>query len=580
MDQTRNSRGTKLIISLLLSGILLTGCGRSDIPVMVSLDQWQVPVLKYRENNPVIRMKVVVRGDSLFSAVTAVRVNTEGTDDLDDIRTIRLFYMGKDSLWLRYETIPEKAGNILDPLYGEISPVQFGSDMEPAPSITFRGEQVLEPGDNYFWVMIELSEEANLHHRIDAGCSMIKLKGGRAIKTGADPPVTQRIGVAVRKHNDDKVDTYRVPGLATTTKGSLLAIYDVRYINSHDLQGDIDIGLSRSTDKGNTWEPMRIVLDMGEWGGLPQTYNGVSDACIIVDSNSDNIFIAGYWMHGLHDKESGKWIEGLTADSDSWKYQQERHYSGPGFEPRQTGQFMVSVSNDDGQSWSEPANLTRMCKKEEWDLWAVAPGRGITLEDGTLVFPSQGRDEKKRGFSNITYSKDGGITWQTSQPAYYGTNECAVTQLSDGTVMLNMKFSRNRGLRGTENGRAVALTTDLGKTWTEHPSSRNALREPACMGSIYRHVYTEDGMSKSILLFSNPDVDHNPRRRTTVKVSFDDGMTWPEDYWLLLDEGYNRGYSCLTSIDEETIGIIYEGSLADMTFESIPLSELLNKRQE
>jgi sialidase-1 len=233
---------------------------------------------------------------------------------------------------------------------------------------------------------------------------------------------------------------------------------------------------------------------------------------------------------------------------------------------------------DDGQSWSEPENLTRMCKKEEWDLWAVAPGRGITLDDGTLVFPSQGRNPGKGGFSNITYSKDGGSSWQTSEPAYYGTNECAVTQLSDGAVMLNMKYGQNRGLRGKENGRAVTLTTDLGETWIEHPGSRNSLREPACMGSIHRHEYTEDGIKKSILLFSNPDVDHNPRRRITIKVSFDDGMTWPEDYWLLLDEGYGRGYSCLTSIDETSIGIIYEGSQADMTFESIQLSELLKNR--
>ena len=46
---------------------------------------------------------------------------------------------------------------------------------------------------------------------------------------------------------------------------------------------------------------------------------------------------------------------------------------------------------------------------------------------------------------------------------------------------------------------------------------------------------------------------------------------------MLLDEGYNRGYSCLTSIDENTIGIIYEGSTSDMVFESIPLGELIDK---
>jgi sialidase-1 len=52
------------------------------------------------------------------------------------------------------------------------------------------------------------------------------------------------------------------------------------------------------------------------------------------------------------------------------------------------------------------------------------------------------------------------------------------------------------------------------------------------------------------------------------------GEIWPEEYWMLLDEGHSWGYSCLTSIDEKTIGILYVGSRVDMTFESIPLIEL------
>jgi sialidase-1 len=121
------------------------------------------------------------------------------------------------------------------------------------------------------------------------------------------------------------------------------------------------------------------------------------------------------------------------------------------------------------------------------------------------------------------------------------------------------------------------VTKNLGETWTEHPTSRTTLQEPVCMGSLYTHEYTVDGEKRSVLLFSNPNISENPRRKTTIKVSFDEGMTWPEKCWMLLDEGYNRGYSCLTSIDENTIGIIYEGSTADMVFESIPLSELIDK---
>jgi len=43
----------------------------------------------------------------------------------------------------------------------------------------------------------------------------------------------------------------------------------------------------------------------------------------------------------------------------------------------------------------------------------------------------------------------------------------------------------------------------------------------------------------------------------------------------LLDEGGGRGYSSLTQIDDETIGILYEGSQANMVFEKVHINEIL-----
>jgi len=585
----------RLIVALVAACLITCSCGTDKASPEVTIRQYQVPVLKYRKNNPVLQIKINLAADAPARKVTSFIINTDGTDNLSDIKVVRVFYMGRDSLWVKYEKAADRAGGIVDPVYpddfipgpahyadqdiiDDWRPVQFGNDMAPASAITIAGEQELIPGDNYFWIMYELSDEANLHHKVDGSCKKIGFAGGRAIKPVSGDEVVQRIGVALRQHLDDNVHTYRVPGLATTNKGTLLAIYDARYDRwpgtfNTDLQGNIDIGVSRSTDGGNTWEPMRVALDMAEWGGLPQKYNGVSDACILVDKNTGDIFVAGLWMHGVLDT-AGKWIEGLTSLSTEWEHQWRRKGSQPGFGVKQTSQFMVSKSTDDGQTWGKPVNLTKMCKDEKWWLWAPAPGRGISIEDGTLVFPTQGRDENGRAFSNITYSKDGGVSWKTSIPAFSGTNECAVVQLSDGSLMLNMRY---RHPEAGKTGRAVSVTSDLGETWTEHPTSRNTLQEPVCMGSLYTHEYTVDGEKRSVLLFSNPNISENPRRKTTIKVSFDEGMTWPEKYWMLLDEGYNRGYSCLTSIDENTIGIIYEGSTADMIFESIPLSELIDK---
>lgn len=308
--------------------------------------------------------------------------------------------------------------------------------------------------------------------------------------------------------------------------------------------------------------------------GLPEKFNGISDANILVDEKTGTIYIAGLWMYGLLD-EDGKWIEGLTEESGKWGHQWRDKASQPGFDIKETSQFLLTKSVDDGKTWSEPVNLTKMCKKKEWWLWAPAPGHGISLADGTLVFPTQGRDQNGHPFSNITYSKDGGNTWVTSEPAYSNTTENMAVQLSDGSIMLNMRYNANRGNLGDDNGRVISTTSDLGQTWTEHPTSKKALIEPTCMASIHKHYYIQNGQKKSVLFFSNPN-SREGRHHMTIKVSFDDGKTWPEKYWLLLDEGKGRGYSCLTSVDQETIGILYEGSQADMTFQRISLTDWLD----
>ena len=64
--------------------------------------------------------------------------------------------------------------------------------------------------------------------------------------------------------------------------------------------------------------------------------------------------------------------------------------------------------------------------------------------------------------------------------------------------MLNMRD--NRG-----GSRAVATTKDLGKTWTEHPSSRSALQEPVCMASLIKVNAKDNITGKDLLLFSNPN---------------------------------------------------------------------------
>jgi sialidase-1 len=485
--------------------------------------------------------------------------NTTGTTDLKDIKHARLYYTGADSGY-------RNLGNV-DKL-----PLTGSADKLSAKFV-LKCDQALSPGDHYFWLSVELNNEASLLHVIAVN-AVSAVVNGRSNKIGGQSNIQQRTGIALRQHNQDSVHTYRIPALATAKDGSLLAVYDVRRESGRDLQGNIDIGVSRSTDGGNTWQPMQIAIDMGTWGGLPEKFNGVSDANILVDKNTGAIFIAGLWMHGVLN-EQGKWVEGLNEESNDWNHQWKSKGSQPGFDEKQTAQFMIVKSEDNGKTWSKPVNITRQCKQEDWWLWAPAPGQGITLRDGTIIFPTQGRDKTGKAFSNITYSKDGGKTWFTSKRAFKeSTTENMAVELSDGAIMLNMRYNKNKTDTGDTNGRVIAITRNMGEDWTEHPASRGALHEPVCMASIIRHDYIINGQKRSMLLFCNPD-SKTIRHHMTIKVSYDDGLTWPMNKKILLDEWKSRGYSCLTSIDNDTIGILYEGSQSDMVFQQIKLKELL-----
>ena len=128
----------------------------------------------------------------------------------------------------------------------------------------------------------------------------------------------------------------------------------------------------------------------------------------------------------------------------------------------------------------------------------------------------------------------------------------------------------NRG-----GSRAVYTTQDLGKTWKEHESSRTALIEPVCMASLISVKAKDNVLGKDLLIFSNPN-STNARKDMTIKISMDGGNTWsPEQSASVRLKEYNWGYSCLTMIDKETIGILYESSVAHMTFQSIKLKDII-----
>lgn len=535
----------------LIAGLLFVSLASQASVDTLSIDAPQVPILIDRYDNPLFEMYINSDdGDTLDNICIELGKETNP----DEIQSIKLYYSG-------VEAVSKKGNNYRPVNYLSSHNPKFTRKANPSYSIKkeevtnissvmiLNAKQKLMKGKNFFWISIEMNKNACLTNKVKVNITSATSNGKTLVLDG-DTNTERRLGIGVRHAGDDGVAAYRIPGLVTTNKGTLVGTYDVRYNSSVDLQEMIDIGISRSTDKGQTWEPMRIAMTMGEEGGLPHAQNGIGDPSILFDTKNNKLFVIAAWTHGMGN------------DRAWWN-------SMPGMEKEQTAQLMISQSDDDGKTWSKPVNITKQVKKDSWYFLLQGPGRGITMHDGTLVFPIQFIDSTRIPNAGIMYSRDGGKNWNLHNPARSNTTEAQVAEIEPGVLMLNMRD--NRG-----GSRAVSITKDLGKTWTKHPSSRKLLQEPVCMASLLKIEADENCLNKEILLFSNPNTTKG-RNHITIKASLDNGKSWNEKYQIMLDEDEGWGYSCLTLIDKETIGILYESSVAHMTFQAIKIKDLITE---
>lgn len=361
----------------------------------------------------------------------------------------------------------------------------------------------------------------------------------------ADDPRPVGEGVfrtVLRRQGDDRVHTYRIPGLATTPAGTLIAVFDLRRKHPGDLPGDIDVGTMRSTDNGNTWGEMQVILDFDK-EEQDSRGNGVGDPAVLVDRKAGHILVAGLWSKG----------------DRAW------HGSGPGLSPGETGQFVLTRSADDGKTWSKPINITRKIggRDPKWRLCFNGPGNGIQLRDGTLVFAAQFRDAEGAPHSCFIFSTDGGDTWTISPPAIPAkppTSESQIAELADGSLLLSMRDESRGGKRAWAKftWKDNLAQGKWGEPWFTVP-------DPTCMASLVSHP-------KGPLLFSNPN-SAKQRVALTLRTSTDGGNTWSNG--RLLDPR-PCAYSCLTVLQDGSIGVLYEcgdeSNIETLSFARFPLT--------
>ena len=303
----------------------------------------QVPILIERHDNVLFYMRLDAQDTKVLDNVSV----TFGKDvPLSQIKSVKLYYGGTEA--------PQDRGK------KRFAPVEYisahapGRTLSANPSYAIKkseatpqertvllsGNQNLFPGTNFFWVSIEMKPDASLLTKVTAQVTRVEAEGkSLPVKCVSASDVVRRMGVGVRHAGDDGAAAFRIPGLVTTNKGTLLGVYDVRYNNSVDLQEHVDVGLSRSTDGGKTWEKMRLPLAFGEYGGLPSAQNGVGDPSILVDTKTNTIWIVAAWTHGMGNQRA--W----------WSSQQ-------GMDLNHTAQLVLTKSTDDGKTWSEPINIT------------------------------------------------------------------------------------------------------------------------------------------------------------------------------------------------------------------------------
>ena len=317
---------------------------------------------------------------------------------------------------------------------------------------------------------------------------------------------------------------YRIPALLTTQAGTLLAFCEAREGGD---SSDIDLVMRRSEDGGETWSRKLVIWDEGE--------NVCGNPCPVQDRETGTIWLLMTWNH--RDDPEEELIEGSAEYT-------RRPY--------------ICYSNDDGKTWSKPADLSETCRDPDWGWYATGPGVAIQLKHGKhkgrLVCPANHSDleyEDHHYRSHVIYSDDHGKTWHRSEPIGPGCNESQVVELVDGTLMMNMRAYDPSGHR------AIATSTDGGETWTK-AWRHEQLTEPTCQASFLRYSSVEDG-GKNRLLFSNP-ASMDDRINMTVRMSYDEGKTWPVARQLCSG---SSAYSCLTVLPDGDICSLYEAGEDD-----------------
>jgi len=323
---------------------------------------------------------------------------------------------------------------------------------------------------------------------------------------------------------------YRIPAMAVTPSGRIIAIYDARF-DFDDLPSPIDLVIRTSDDNGETWSEQAIFR---EHDGV----SGYGDASIIVDPNYGDdgrvIVLYQYTQHaGFFESSIGTEIKNPLV-----------------------AQICISTSDDDGNTWSHGYITDQLKSGNLFGIFATSGMGGVITHGiyaGRLLQTFVLRDSEL--YSAIGFSDDHGKTWSLGAKIPRG-NETAITSLNDGSILFH-----SRGTPFRLSGRSF----DGGQTIVDFDPDK-ALPDPSDNGSL-----TTLRGGELICTHNN---DSNLRMNTVLKKSSDGGKSWTEQY--LLEKG-SSAYSTACELQDGSIGVLFErNAYVEMVFMKIEISEFVS----
>ncbi|TWT59119.1 Sialidase precursor [Thalassoglobus neptunius] len=358
---------------------------------------------------------------------------------------------------------------------------------------------------------------------------------------------------------------YRIPAIIRAANGDLLAFCEARAGGD---ASEIDLVMKRSSDGGQTWGDLKVVQAREQFESLyPDVPVTVGNPAPVVDL--------------LDPEHPGRiWLP-FTVEND---------------------RVFVTHSDDHGETWSDPRDITESAKLPTWGWYATGPVHSIQLKwgakKGRLLIPCDhrlGDDGEDRGPNGIhvVYSDDHGKTWKLGaiDDTYHdglNSNETAAVELSNGRVYFNTRDQNGeaRGTRGdgySDDGGESFLPTQSVQYLYLRPSPP-ILDPPVVQCSLLRAASIRDDDPQNVILFAGPDEDGpSGKGRSDLRIRYttDETKTWNDG--LMLHEG-PAAYSDMVMIapEKEDVGVIFEcgdsgnSAYQRIDFVRVPLSEVLN----